>query len=85
MTDFEQKLEGNKVGFGLGQINNPTPMFAKYIMRGVAFASGVWALLPQDLIGLTDAQYGQANRWLLVGNAVLLFAIKFFGWKPSEE
>lgn len=72
------------VRFGVGQLSNPTPLFAKHIFRAVAFLSGVWALLPQDLINLSDHAYGQANRWLLVANAIVLFATKFFGWDTKE-
>lgn len=85
MSDAQQAESGNVVKFGIGQLLNPTPMWAKYIMRAVAFISGVWAILPQDLIHLTDAQYGQANRWIIVVNAVLLFAIKFFGWDAPSN
>lgn len=81
MTDKAQAESGKVITIGLGQINNPTPQFMKYIMRGAQFLSGVWALLPQDLFtNLSDAQYSHINKWIIVGNTVLLFAIKFFGW-----
>jgi len=86
MSDQEQLQEGKVVKFGIGQLTNDTPLFIKYIMRTVAFLSGVWGLLPQDLIAMDDHTYGQVNRWILVVNAVLLFAIKFFGWDtPTAE
>ena len=85
MSDEQQVEQGKVVKFGLGQLNNDTPLFIKYIMRGFAFLSGIWAILPQDLAALTDHQYGQANRWILFTNAVLLFAIKFFGWDTPKD
>lgn len=79
------KAQGKTVQFGVKQLLNPTPMLAKYILRAVAFISGVWALLPQDLIGLSDDVYGQVNRWIIVANAIILFAIKFFGWDYKQD
>lgn len=85
MTDIQAKEEGKVVGFGIGQLSNPTPRWMKSIMRVAAFFSGVWALLPQDLINLSDHNYAYVNKWIIVGNAILLFSIKFFGWKDPNE
>lgn len=75
------KAQGKTVQFGIGQVTNPTPLIAKYIFRAIAFLSGVWALLPQDLLThISDDTYGQINKWIIVGNTVILFAIKFWGW-----
>lgn len=85
MTDKMQAAKGKVVKIGIQQIANPTPSWMKNIFRAIAFLSGVWALLPQDLIGCDDNLYGQVNRWIIVGNTVILFAIKFFGWDYKNE
>lgn len=85
MSDSEQKQDGKIVKFGVGQLANDTPIFMKYILRIVAFLSGLWAILPQDLIAMDDHTYGQINRWIVVGNTMLLFAIKFFGWDTPNN
>lgn len=79
------KAQGKVVRVGLAQVNNPTPLVAKYIFRAIAFLSGIWALLPQDLLNVHDDMYGQINRWIIVGNTVILFAIKFFGWDYKQD
>ena len=85
ITDKEQQERGKTVQFGLAQINNPTPLTAKYIFRIIAFLSGVWALLPQDLLGLSSEILAATNKWIIVGNTVVMFAIKFFGWDYKNE
>lgn len=66
---------------GTDQLNNPTPIWMKNIVRVFQFLSGIWALLPQDLLtNFSDHQYSIINRWIIVCNAILFFAIKFFGW-----
>lgn len=77
---------GKKLVVGAQALNQETPKAMKTVMRLLAFLSGVWAILPQDLINLTDEHYGMVNKWIIVANTVVLFAIKFFGWKnPNEE
>lgn len=67
------------VKVGLSQINNPTPMGLKYFFRAIAFLSGVWAMVPQELLHITDDQYGFINKWIILVNAIVVFGIKFFG------
>lgn len=85
ISDKEQKALGKVVTFGVDSISKPTPLFMKYTFRAFMFLSGVWALLPQDLLHLTDTQLATTNRWLIVGNTVMLFAIKFFSWDYKSE
>lgn len=85
MSDEQQVKEGKVLKFGVAQLNNETPAFMKYIFRTIAFISGVWALLPQDLLCLDDHHYARANKWILLANTLLLFAIKFFGWDEKNN
>lgn len=74
------------VKFGLDQVNNPTPIGLKWALRIFQFLTGVWGLLPQDMLPLSEDDYMRACKWLLVANAVMLFGIKFFGldYKPRD-
>lgn len=85
ISDKEQKAMGKTVQFTLDALDKPTPLFMKYIFRAIAFLSGVWAILPQDLLNIDVITMGQVNRWIIVGNTVILFAIKFFKWDYKQE
>ena len=73
------------VKFGVAQIKNPTPLFLKYIFRAVSFFSGLWALLAPAMTHITPETLADINKWLLIGNTIIHYAIKFFGWDWQPE
>lgn len=84
-TDKDQAAQGKTVQVGIAMLSKPTPQWMKYILRGVALVSGIWALLPQDLLMVDDHDYGMINKWIIVINTVILFVIKFFGWSYPDN
>lgn len=85
ISDKEQKDLGKQVVFGMSAVAKPTPLWMKYIFRGFAFLSGVWALLPQDLLNIDANAMADISRWIIVSNTIMLFAIKFFGWDYKQQ
>lgn len=85
LSDKQQADMGKSIVFGTQSINKPTPLIFKHIFRAIAFLSGVWAILPQDLTNISDHLYADINKWIIVGNTVILFAIKFFSWDYKQD
>lgn len=72
-------MEDKVIKFGLSQVANPTPMALKYVFRVVSFCSGLWALLAPSFTHIDPQTLADINKWLLVGNTTIHYAIKFFG------
>lgn len=77
MTDINSQ-DGKVVKFGIGQLQNPTPLFVKYTFRCILFISALWALLSTQF-GLPADVMAMINKWLLIGNSTINLAIQFFG------
>ena len=77
-TDKQYREEGKEVQFGISQLNNPTPNWMRYIVRGLAIAGAVWAFL--------DLQYPWAPEvtlWLAKATGVMVIVNRFTGWSAS--
>lgn len=90
MTDKAQAAAGKVVKFGLGQLNNPTPMWANYIFRAISFITGIWALIQHMDMGFAPEMVAKINAWALLGLPLIHFTTKFFGWsydtsKPDTD
>lgn len=85
MTDSQQAEAGKTVKFGIGQIGNPTPIWAKTIFRVVSFIVGIWALIQHLNIGLSEPVVATINEWAVAVVPIVHFTIKFFGWDYKAE
>lgn len=74
------KTDSGTVKFGVGQLSNPTPVFVKNIFRAFALISGIWAILPPDMLHLAPTTLAEVNKWIIISNPLILFITKFFGW-----
>lgn len=84
-TDAQQSAMGKTVKFGLGQITNPTPKWAKAIFRIISFATGLWAIAQQMDLGLSQELVSKINSYCVGIVPAVHFAIKFFGWDYKDE
>lgn len=84
-TDALQAAQGKVVKVGIGQIDNPTPMAAKWIFRLFTFFSGLWAILAPSITEIDHDIIAKVDRYLLIGVAVMHYAIKFFGWDYKDK
>lgn len=66
-------------------LSQPTPNVVKWVFTAVLFCSGLWALLASEFSFLPEHSQFIINKWLLVGNTVMRFAIKFFRWDYKSE
>lgn len=69
----------NKVSFGVKSLSKPTPPILHWIFGAVAFLSGIWALLPPELLHISKDVVAEVNHWIIISNSIMLFTIKFFG------
>lgn len=84
-TDAQQKAMGKDWTVGLKQITNPTPMFLKTPMRILQFLSGLWVVIQPQLVDLPIELTDRINRYIILGNTVVFFAVKFFGWDYKQD
>lgn len=79
-SDKQQKNEGKVVKVGLKQVNNDTPMWARWVFRIILYLSAVYVMAVQPNLDLSESVQALVNKWLLFGNAFINVTIKFFGW-----
>lgn len=84
-SDKDQAEQGKVVKIGIGQITNPTPLWAKYIFRAYTFLAGLWAILAPNITTIDEHTMAEINKWILIGVPVIHYAIKFFGWDYSDK
>lgn len=80
ISDKEQKELGKTVTIGVDQLNNPTPLWIKYIFRTYTFIAGLWAIISPSITNIDAETLSEINKWLLVGVPIIHYSIKFFGW-----
>lgn len=76
---------GKVVKVGLQGLNNPTPMWMKYVTRTILYLSMVWAFLAPTFTELDEHTLNTINLWLLRANGILNITTKFFGWADPNE
>jgi len=85
LTEKQAKREGATVHFGLGQLNNPTPMAARWAFRIFLALTAFWALAAPNITEIPEATLSTINRWLVVANFGVNQLIKLFGWDFSGD
>jgi hypothetical protein len=80
ISDKEQSAIGKVVKVGVDQLNNPTPIWIKYIFRTYTFLAGLWAIISPSITNIDEHTLAEINKWLLAGVPVIHYTIKFFGW-----
>lgn len=75
----------SKVKFGVRSLDRPTPMALRYVFRTFLYLSGLWALLAPTLTHIPTDVLNQINTYLLIGNTIMNFTIKFFGLDFSDK
>lgn len=85
MSDEQFKEQGATLKVGVDQLNNPTPMWLKYIFRTVLYLSALWTLIAPMLTDLSEIQLAEITKWLFIANTAINVAIKFFGWDFTTD
>lgn len=80
MSDKQQAAAGKTVQFGLDQLNNPTPVYAKQVFRAILYLSALWAVISPSVTELPAHTLASIDKYLLLANAIINVTIKFFGW-----
>jgi len=84
LTDSQQADAGKVIKVGLAQLNHPTPNWINWIFRAILYTSGLFALISTQL-PLTNIQVEHIDKWLLIGNTLVHFSTKFFGWDFKDN
>lgn len=79
-TDKAQKNDGKVVKFGVKQLANDTPLWARYIFRTVLYLSAVYVMAVQPTLDLPTGIEAIINKYIVLLNAVVNVTIKFTGW-----
>lgn len=73
------------VKFGVKQLNSPTPKYLKNFFKAFLFLSGAWAIIAPAATQIPAGVQADINKWIIVGLALMRFAISFWGYDYKIE
>jgi hypothetical protein len=79
------RTKKGKVGFGASQIQNPTPVWAKYTFRVVFLLLSFGTFMVSDYPGLTDHAKLVFLKWFAGINMLTWGLSKLFGFEENPQ
>lgn len=77
--------EDKKLVMGVGSFNQPTPRFAKYILRGITYVGLVWTFLAPQLAEIPQPTIDLVNTWWLRIVGIVSITIRFLRWDYTDN
>lgn len=69
--------------FGISQLNKATPKWANYVVNGVMYLCGIWAIIQHMKLGVPQTAISSINEWAIASPLLVHFTTRFFGWENN--